>query len=86
MKRNLKKLATVFSRAIHERAIKEKISFVESALAESDVFGIDHTEIPKYLTPEILALFHFEATRMKQIKPEAREKSMLAEFFEASVD
>lgn len=81
MKRNLKRLATIFSRAIHERHVKTSHSLIECALEEAEVFGIEQTEIPKFLTPEILALFHIEATKMKQLKPEARDKNMLAEFF-----
>jgi hypothetical protein len=54
---------------------------LESALEEAEVFGLEQTDIPKYLTPEILALFHLEATKMRLLKPESREKEMLAEFF-----
>lgn len=81
MKRNLKRLATVFSRAIHERHVKTGHTMIESALEEAEVFGLEQTEIPKYLTPEVLALFHLEATKMRLLKTDARDKNMLAEFF-----
>lgn len=76
MKRNLKRLAAVFSRAVHERSIREKTPLSESAIAEADIFGIDHAEVPKYLTLQLLDLFKLEAIRLKQIKQAFRETGL----------
>ena len=82
MKRNLKKACEVFSRAVHERFVKsDQRTLAECAIEEADEFGIEYEEIPSYLTPELVSMFHIEASQLRLLKPEERVVDSMAQFF-----
>lgn len=83
MKRNLKKACEVFSRAVHERFVKnDQRTLAECAIEEADEFGIDYEEIPNYLTPELVSMFHIEASNLRLLKLEERVTETIGEFFD----
>lgn len=81
MKRNLKKLSTVFSRTVHEYSIAHSITLLESAIIQAGEFGIELEHVPKYLTKELIQRLTVEVSNLKLLKRENRHQENLNVFF-----
>lgn len=84
MKRNLKKLAGVFSKAVHEYSLKHSVSLLEACLFQCEEFGIEPESLTKYMTKELHQMITDEASKNKLIKAQYRKQDQLNEFFKSS--
>lgn len=80
MKKDLEKLKSIFSRAVHDRILEEECGVLEAISSLYEEFGIEEEEVGKYISENLKELLQVECEKSFLFKPSQKKARLDPEF------